>query len=628
MPVSRFRPGYLVCARLMVALSLGATAALLQAQPTLTAPATGNLGAGQVTLMLTSSAAGTGYFTLLEGATPKLGTGAQTKAGKDGNGAAAARFGSLKLVANTAAGYTVGNLKAGTTYTACFTADDGATLQATVASGSFATSAVAVLGGREWVAVGPERFSPTIAYNPALTIAPDGRPWVVFPDSGYGGRATVMRFTGAAWEVVGLPGFSNGTVDPVQLAFAPDGTPFVAYEDGAHQQKASVMKFNGTAWVAVGNLGFSGGRSDFVQLVIGPEGAPYVGFLDIATGNRATVMKFDGIAWAALGGAGLSGSSADNPSLAMGLNGMPYMAYRDWGNGGRTVVKRFNGTEWEALGSGGLPTGGSGRLSLSIGPAGDPFLAYPDSDVANRATVLKFNGTSWVTLGAAGFSTAGIDFPRLAIAPDGAPILAFHDRSYDPILTVMGYRDSTWTVLGSAGLVAGFGLYPILALAPDGTPFVAYEDVIVGEHGLGVSNIIVKRLSAPMPTTYAEWVAANFSVAAQGQPAITGPLADPDAAGVPNLLRFAHNLGPHGPVAAPAAYTTVSDNGTQYPALRFIRLSQAPGLKYVLQASTDLVQWTGISTWTADASTTVIARDGVALGAGPRRFLRLLVTQP
>ncbi|MBK8478627.1 MAG: hypothetical protein IPL39_20805 [Opitutaceae bacterium] len=613
--------------RVAVAFVLCAAAARLQAQPTLTAPGTSNLGAGQVTLALQSNATGTGYFTLLEGAAPKLGTGAQTKAGKDGNGAAAARFGSLKLAANTVAGCTVGNLKAGTAYTVCFTADDGATLQGTVASGAFATPAVATLTGREWTGVGPERFSPNIAHNPSLTIAPDGRPWVVFPDGGYGNRATVRRFNGTTWELVGAPGFSDGAVDPVQLVFAPDGTPYVAYEDGAHGQSASVMKFTGTAWVRVGNAGFSGGRSDFVQLVIGPEGTLYVGYFDISAAYKATVMKFNGTNWEAVGGVGFSGVSVYYISLAIAPNGMPYMAFQSWENSGRASVMRFTGTAWELVGGAGFTPSDIGRLSLAIGPDGTPFLAFVDSSVEHRATVLKFSGSNWVPVGAAGFSTEGIDFPRLAIAPDGAPLLAFHDRSYDPIMTVMAYRGSTWTLLGSAGLGAGFGLYPILALAPDGTPFVAYEDVIT-ESGLGVSNIIVKRLSVPVPTTYAEWVATNFSVAAQGQPEVTGPLADPDGAGVVNLQRFAHNLAPHGPVAAPAIYTIVSENGTQYPALQFNRLNTAPGLKYVVQASTDLVQWSDVSTWTAGAATRVTARDSLALGSAPRRFLRLQVTLP
>ncbi|MBK8478625.1 MAG: hypothetical protein IPL39_20795 [Opitutaceae bacterium] len=199
------------------------------AQPTLTAPATSNLGAGQVTLALKSSAAGTGYFTLLEGSAPKLGTGAQTKAGKDGNGAAAARFGSLKLAANTAAGYTLGNLKAGTAYTICFTADDGATLQPTVATVGFATNASVNLEGAPWAVAG-DRLTP--GSNPGYTsvaFAPDGTPYVAFQNDSSDYRATVKQLVGGKWTQVGNADFSVSTASFLVLAFAPNGIPHVAY---------------------------------------------------------------------------------------------------------------------------------------------------------------------------------------------------------------------------------------------------------------------------------------------------------------------------------------------------------------------------------------------------------------
>jgi hypothetical protein len=142
---------------LFVALSLGASAVF--GQPTLIVPTTGNLGAGQVTLTLKSSAAGTGCFTLLEGETPAPGSGAQTKAGTDGKGAAAARFGSLKLSANTAATYTVRGLRACTPYTVFFTADDGTTLQGTVATKAFVTAPMPDLVGRGWANYGRRRVN-------------------------------------------------------------------------------------------------------------------------------------------------------------------------------------------------------------------------------------------------------------------------------------------------------------------------------------------------------------------------------------------------------------------------------------------------------------------------------------
>ena len=131
------------------------------------------------------------------------------------------------------------------------------------------------------------------------------------------------------------------------------------------------------------------------------------------------------------------------------------------------------------------------------------------------------------------------------------------------------------------------------------------------------------------PATYADWKAVSFSAAEQLQPSISGPAADPDGSGVTNLMRFALDGPARGPLNSPVTLVTVTDNGQQYLALQFNRRSYAPGLDYVVQASTDLMNWSEtVSTWYPGTSATVIARDAVALGSGPRRFLRLQVTQP
>ena len=123
---------------------------------TLTPPATSNLGANQVTLALQSSATGTGYFTLLAGSGATCGTGAQVKAGQTGTGAGAPYHGSLPLVAGTPGSYTVRNLAAATSYTVCFTADNGSTVLAPPATVTVTTKAAA--SGTTWSAVGGGRF--------------------------------------------------------------------------------------------------------------------------------------------------------------------------------------------------------------------------------------------------------------------------------------------------------------------------------------------------------------------------------------------------------------------------------------------------------------------------------------
>ena len=133
--------------------------------------------------------------------------------------------------------------------------------------------------------------------------------------------------------------------------------------------------------------------------------------------------------------------------------------------------------------------------------------------------------------------------------------------------------------------------------------------------------------SAP-PTTFADWAADVFTVGELADPAISAMSADPGGSGVTNLLRYALGLPAHGPVSEPTTLVTVTENGTQYAALQFNRRSVASGLTYTVQASVDLAAWEIVSTWSADVTTVVTARDAVALGSVPRRFLRLQVTVP
>ncbi len=118
--------------------------------PALTVPATSNLGANQVTLTVQASENGTGYITLLPGSSTPCGTGAQVKDGLDSNGSPAFRRGSLKLSANSSGSYTIANLIQTTNYTACFTADDGTSLQPTPVTANLTTVAATTYSNPVW----------------------------------------------------------------------------------------------------------------------------------------------------------------------------------------------------------------------------------------------------------------------------------------------------------------------------------------------------------------------------------------------------------------------------------------------------------------------------------------------
>ncbi len=134
---------------------------------------------------------------------------------------------------------------------------------------------------------------------------------------------------------------------------------------------------------------------------------------------------------------------------------------------------------------------------------------------------------------------------------------------------------------------------------------------------------------ALVPQTYATWRTANFTGADLANDAISGPDADPDAAGVTNLQRYAFALPARGPVANPITVGTTTVGSTSYLTLTFPRRTTASDLPYILESSADLVTWIAVPgrTYTA-GSAPITAQDTVALGTAstPRRFLRLRIT--
>ena len=92
-------------------------------------------------------------------------------------------------------------------------------------------------------------------------------------------------------------------------------------------------------------------------------------------------------------------------------------------------------------------------------------------------------------------------------------------------------------------------------------------------------------------STYADWAASAFNSTELADPAISGESADPDGAGIANLMRYAFDLPARGP--ANVATTTTFDGSTT-PAtitLSFTPRAQADDILYSIEASEDLVHW-------------------------------------
>ncbi len=121
--------------------------------------------------------------------------------------------------------------------------------------------------------------------------------------------------------------------------------------------------------------------------------------------------------------------------------------------------------------------------------------------------------------------------------------------------------------------------------------------------------------------TYGDWASVN---------GVTGGAADdPSGCGVSNFARYAFGLPATGPVGAPARLAVVTVGSEQRLQIAFTRRSSATDLAYVVEASSDLVNWSEqVATVEYGTPVDVFVQDTVALGSVPRRFLRVRAIVP
>jgi hypothetical protein len=177
---------------------------------------------------------------------------------------------------------------------------------------------------------------------------------------------------------------------------------------------------------------------------------------------------------------------------------------------------------------------------------------------------------------------------------------------------------------------------------PDGAGFslVLIDPTSAPDHALA-SNWTSGTVSGGTPggpepeTSGLEHYLASFLTPRQmADPAISGPLADPELDGYSNLLEY--TLGGH-PLAFDQLVdqTTVAHLGEDYPALTFLKRTNEPDLEYVTQISTDLVTWNeggghlieSSAVDLGDGFTFVTVRSVIPVSDAEGQFLRLKVVQ-
>lgn len=193
--------------------------------------------------------------------------------------------------------------------------------------------------------------------------------------------------------------------------------------------------------------------------------------------------------------------------------------------------------------------------------------------------------------------------------------LSHFQNAVDPLMAVdpkhvFVYQPNTWNDSATA--------HP----PTDGHIAMVYGD----ERRASFADIVEDRagwgLETPL-TDYEQWAATGYTKPEK----VAGshaPKADPKGEGAPNAVRYGLGLDPATPVPPSALPQTGTDAGSGRLTLTFTRARAEA--TYVVEGSSDLVNWSPIATNPGSVGQAVTVTDSV--DPGSRRFLRLRVNVP
>lgn len=154
-----------------------------------------------------------------------------------------------------------------------------------------------------------------------------------------------------------------------------------------------------------------------------------------------------------------------------------------------------------------------------------------------------------------------------------------------------------------------------------------YDVVVTNDFGTVTSRKAQLVIHNEDHISYASWAAAFFSESELADPRITGPEADPEGCGLPNLARYAFKLPARGTVSSsPVQITNETVDTDLRLVFSFHRKTCAPGIRYVVEVANELTgPWYVVDEVMPGAPEEVIAYTEIPRIGPPRRFVRVRV---
>jgi hypothetical protein len=253
-----------------------------------------------------------------------------------------------------------------------------------------------------------------------------------------------------------------------------------------------------------------------------------------------------------------------------------------------------------------------------------------------QGTAYSFFVRAVNTAGTSDSNTVNTATPTPPATPTGATVTYLSPTEVDLQWNDVATTETGYNILRRMGS-ADFAV--IAQLPANSTTYkdttvaagTSYDYHIEAYNAAGYSDFTGLTVTTPAASQFQTYLSGFFTTAQMNNASISGPTADPDHDGIPNLLEYAFNLNP---TLSDTTGMPVVGESNGYLSITFTERNLPTDLIYTVQVSGDMQTWnsgsaytTQVSSTTIDANTqSVTVRDNTPISGASKRFIRVNVT--